>query len=162
MKIKQLQTKTHSLYALCLAVLLCFLTSCSSKVDYYEASGRDVSVEKITEEIGAEADEKVEKDGMLTYTYEKCSYMDYVGEIKYYYFDENTLAMQRWQCDFDEKKEMQDAYKEISNQLTKDYGEGTESDDKTFLTWTTDKKQVIVGYDTTEKYSVYVLENMNS
>ena len=149
-----------SICVVALFVVAAILLFPKNKVDY-ATSEKNTSQETMEKTIGSEPDETKEENGMTINTYDYSTYMDYTGKMDYYYL-EDKLMMSRWETECDDGEEMKSTYEAICANVTKDLGEGTQSDTKDSYIWTTDEKDVTVGYTNTEDGKfVYMVENQH-
>lgn len=143
---------------ICALLVILFLPK--HEVDYHMAE-KNTTSSQMEETIGSKPDSTTEENGMTIKTYDHSIYMDYTGKIDYYYL-EDKLMMSRWETPCSNEEDIKSTYKDICANVTKELGKGTESDTKDFYTWTTDEKDVTVGYTNTEdRKSVYMVENQH-
>lgn len=142
------------------AVILTVVLLPKHKVDYKTAE-KNTTQTSMEKNIGSEPDETKEENGMTINTYDYSTYMDYTGKMDYYYL-EDKLMMSRWETECDDGEEMKSTYEAICANVTKELGEGTQNDTKDSYIWTTDEKDVTVGYTNTEDGKfVYMVENQH-
>lgn len=142
------------------AVILTVVLLPKHKVDYKTAE-KNTTQTSMEKNIGSEPDETKEENGMTINTYDYSTYMDYTGKMDYYYL-EDKLMMSRWETECDDGEEMKSTYEAICANVTKELGEGTQSDTKDAYIWATDEKDVTVGYTNTEDGKfVYMVENQH-
>ena len=149
-----------SICVVVLCVVAAILLFPKHKVDYHTAD-KGTTTSQMEETIGSKPDSTTEENGMTINTYDNSIYMDYTGKMDYYYL-EDKLMMSRWETECDDGEEMKSIYEDICANVSKEFGEGTQSDSKDSYTWTTDAKDVTVGYTNTDDGKfVYMVENQH-
>ena len=144
---------------ICIALAVLFLPK--HKVDYQTAE-KNTTTSQMEENIGSKPDSVTDENGMTINTYDNSVYMDYTGKIDYYYLDDK-LMMSRWETECDDKEDMNEIYQAICKNISKDMGEGKADKEQQCTVWTSDEKDVTVGYNVSEAKEciVYMVENQH-
>jgi len=149
--------------AICLvviaAILVIILLLPKHKVNYKTAK-KNTSQTEMEQTIGSRPDETREENGMTINTYYNSIYMDYTGNMDYYYLD-NKLVMSRWEMECDDREYMREAYQAICKNVAKDMGDGKTDTKQQCTLWNEEEKDVTVGCNVSgdKEYTIYIIEN---
>lgn len=139
------------------------LTACGSTPVNYTTADKNTNEKTLTAQVSAEPDSvETDENGMKMVTYDKSEYGDYTGKMVYYFL-EDKLMMSRWETSCDDVEERNEIYHAISKKLSTELNqEGKENEEKNALSWSTDDKDVSLGFTTIDgKPTVYLLENLH-
>lgn len=123
---------------LLIAALTISLTACTKSVK--EVPYTDVSfgttVDQLTDRMDGKANTIEDENGVKKHIYEKSTYLDYTGKMIYYMVDDSSVFT-RWEYTAKDSTEGKEIYQKICEQMTKDYGEGSQSDTGTSTVYNT-------------------------
>ena len=155
-----MKNKYHKLIITMFTVITITLSACGSTQVDYTTANKNTDEKTLTAQVSAEPDSiETDENGMKMVTYDKSVYGDYTGKMVYYFL-EDKLMMSRWEISYDDEKKMKKTYQDLCSLNEKEYGKGTESEEKTSCNWSLDEKDITVGYNSGDDgCSVYILEN---